>query len=410
MTSAPSASSSASRPSDPSHDQRESQLIVFSDDWGRHPSSCQHLVRALLGRVPVTWINTIGMRPPRFDGETLRRGFEKLRHWGVRRKKDANSPAASDTGPAPQVVNPVMWPSFQRSWGRYLNRRFLGRALRNAIPKGSSTTILTTIPVVADLPPDFPNANWVYYCVDDFSTWPGLDGETMGRMERLLVERVDRIVAAGENLRDRIRDCGRDADVLPHGVDLDFWRMPDTSRDSLNVLRDLPRPLIMFWGLVDRRLDLSLLSALSQRLTNGSIVLVGPEQDADPVLSTLSGVYRVGPQPFGELPSLAKEASVLVMPYADLPVTRAMQPLKLKEYLATGKPVVVRQLPATDAWSDCMDSVGSPEEFVSQVLARLETGLPDDQRQARRRLEAEGWRAKADQLFGYLFPSSVSMT
>ncbi len=45
-----------------------------------------------------------------------------------------------------------------------------------------------------------------------------------------------------------------------------------------------------------------------------------------------------------ELPALAQQASVLIMPYADLPVTRVMQPLKLKEYLATGRPVVAAPL------------------------------------------------------------------
>src|SRR5207302_2031672 len=55
-------------------------LLVFADDWGRHPSSCQHLVRHLLPRREVVWVNTI-MRPPRLDLATLRRGGEKVRQW-----------------------------------------------------------------------------------------------------------------------------------------------------------------------------------------------------------------------------------------------------------------------------------------------------------------------------------------
>ena len=56
-------------------------LLVFSDDWGRHPSSCQHLIHHLLGDYSVTWVNTIGMRPPRFDLLTVKRGLEKLNGW-----------------------------------------------------------------------------------------------------------------------------------------------------------------------------------------------------------------------------------------------------------------------------------------------------------------------------------------
>ena len=88
---------------------------------------------------------------------------------------------------------------------------------------------------------------------------------------------------------------------------------------------------------------------------------------------------------------------MLVAPYADLPVTRAMQPLKLKEYLATEKPVVVRKLPATESWADCCDVVETPEAFANAVLERLQTGLPEEQRRARERLKGESWAAKAAQ-------------
>jgi hypothetical protein len=83
------------------------------------------------------------------------------------------------------------------------------------------------------------------------------------------------------------------------------------------------------------------------------------------------------------------------MPYADRPVTRAMQPLKLKEYLATGKPVVVRDLPATRAWADAADLARTAGEFVAAFRARLRTGLPVAQQAARRRLVDEGWERKA---------------
>src|SRR4051794_39255387 len=56
-------------------------LLIFADDWGRHPSSCQHLARHLLSRHRIAWVNTIGTRTPRFDWATLRRGLEKVGQW-----------------------------------------------------------------------------------------------------------------------------------------------------------------------------------------------------------------------------------------------------------------------------------------------------------------------------------------
>jgi hypothetical protein len=75
-----------------------------------------------------------------------------------------------------------------------------------------------------------------------------------------------------------------------------------------------------------------------------------------------------------------------------------MQPLKLKEYLATGRPTVVRALPATEPWADACDLCPDAEAFAAMVLGRLDGRLPAGQSEARRRLDAESWDGKAERL------------
>jgi glycosyltransferase involved in cell wall biosynthesis len=362
---------------------------MFADDWGRHPSSCQHLGDRLLDHYPILWVNTIGTRKPRFDWATLRRGVEKLRHW-------LSAPRAADPLPANlRVVNPRMWPSFSSSFGRRLNRGLLVRQLTNRIKELPAPPVaVTTLPVVADLVGVLPVRRWVYYCVDDFGEWPGLDGQTLRRMEEDLVRKADTLIAVSSTLQEKLSRMGRDAHLLTHGVDLDFWREPPVGA-SLPSLDGLERPLVIFWGVVDRRMDIGFVRALAGAMTGGTIVLAGPSADPDLDLIELPRVVHLGALPFTQLPELAREAAVLIMPYADLPVTRAMQPLKLKEYLATGKPVVVRDLPSTRCWSDCLDLVDTPGSFAQAVLARIEEGLPGEQRAARERLSGETWEEKA---------------
>ena len=253
---------------------------------------------------------------------------------------------------------------------------------------------VTTVPIVADLIGTLPVSRWVYYCVDDFSKWPGLDQEPLDRMERQLVARADELIAVSETLRQRLADMGRESHLLTHGVDLELW----SRRDALAPpqLGQHHRPLIVFWGMVDRRLDTGFLKRLSEDLTEGTIVLVGPEQDPDPAFRSMTRVVRLPAMSFDQLPALAQEAAVLVMPYADLPVTRAMQPLKLKEYLATDRPVVVADLPSTRPWSEALDLVRTSEEFSHAVRLRLRSGLPPPQRTARTGLVSESWTAKSE--------------
>ena len=255
--------------------------------------------------------------------------------------------------------------------------------------------IITTLPIVADLVDELPAHRWVYYCVDDFGVWPGYDGATMRKLEQDLVPKMDVLVAVSETLQTHLKQWNRESHLLTHGVDLDHWTRNDA--EELPDIEALPKPLVVFWGVVDRRMDIGFLQALSQSLINGTILLVGPKEDPDPKLFQMKNVIHHAPLVFRQLPALARAASVLVMPYADIPATRAMQPLKLKEYLATGKPAVVRRLPSTETWSDAVDVVDTPEQFVKAVLYRLQTRLDDTQWAARTRLNSEGWAEKAIQ-------------
>lgn len=371
----------------------ERRLIVFADDWGRHPSSCQHLVRNLLNECTVSWINTIGTRSPRMTWALVRRGLEKIRQWG------GGNDCAVSAAPL-QVYNPAMYPGFRSLWQRDLNARLLSRFMQAQFPDLNESVVLTTIPIVADLLERVQVHRWVYYCVDDFSVWPGLDSKTLRRMERKLIAGADRIVAAGDNLAARVKGLGRDAQVISHGIDVGFWRVHEAACDQLQTLQP---PVVLFWGLIDRRLDLDYLRALDGRMQRGTIALVGPEEDADPALTGLARVRRLGRCGFEQLPAMAAEAAVLVMPYADLPVTRAMQPLKLKEYLATARPVVSSRLPALTGWEDCLDIADSADEFANLVVTRCGNGLPSAQAIARRRLDAESWKAKSADLANVLF-------
>jgi glycosyltransferase involved in cell wall biosynthesis len=365
-------------------------LLVFADDWGRHPSSPQHLIRLLLARHEVYWVNTIGTRPPGLDFATCRRTLEKLRAWAF--------PSGKRQLPLPglHVLSPKMSPWFRTAFDRRLNRFLLSRQLTPLLQSLPTPPVaVTMVPIVADLMGDLPVRRWVYYCVDDFTEWPGLDHVPLRQMEEQLVLQADLHITVSEVLQDRLAQMGVASRLLTHGVDLDFWAPREDGYAPVPELQGLEPPLIVFWGVTDRRMDLAFLRRLAADLTVGTIVLVGRELNPDPEVYAIDRVVHVGVLPYPYLPRVASQAAVLVMPYADLPVTRAIQPVKLKEYLITGKPTVVRDLPAVRPWADCLDMAGTPEAFSQAVRLRLAKGLPDEQRRARARLVKESWEEKA---------------
>lgn len=358
-------------------------------------------MRRLLERHSCVWVNTIGTRRPRLSSHDAAKVARRLRQW-LRPNPTPCAAAANLT-----VITPPMWPGFGRGWQRRLNRRSIERALRRAPAAGGGErrVAVSTLPIAGPLIGALEVDAWVYYCVDDFSSWPGADAGLVERMERRLVRRAARVVAASAVLQERVAALGGCAALLTHGVDLAHW---SAGRDESVVpawVGELKRPLILLWGLIDRRLDAAWLRRLQEpaRGAGGSLILIGPEQSPDPFLRALPATYLAGPVPYDDLPAWAARADVLIMPYADQPFTRAMQPLKLKEYLATGKPAVVRDLPATREWADAADLAATEEEFVRAVAVRAAQGLPPDQHAARRRLAGESWEEKARRFEAVLF-------
>ncbi len=407
-------------------------FLIFSDDWGRHPSSCQHLMRCLMeiGGHRVFWVNTIGTRPPRLDLLTLRRGMEKIRSWvGASRADGPNrtgqetsslgtgDPAAGTLSGKPsvsglsstipgteavpeKVLQPIMFPWFRSRFDRRLNRTLLVKQLNRALEGETNVTAVTTLPITADLPGMLPGVTrWIYYCVDDWSRWPGMDAKPLAKMESLLVQKADKIVTAGENLRDRLLRMGRDSLLLTHGVDLDFWKKG--SRSSGNGKRKFTKegifPTFVFWGLIDERLEPEMLERLAADAPDSQIVLAGPTASQEMLhrLEKISSLKFLGALPPEELPQLAAEADVLLMPYRKNEATEQIQPLKMTEYLASGKPAVVRDLRAALSWADALDIADTPERFSHLARLRAGTGLPEEQQMARLRLEKETWKKKA---------------
>ena len=124
---------------------------------------------------------------------------------------------------------------------------------------------ITTMPTAADLVGELPVAHWVYYCVDDFAAWPGIDqaaaersgrppdrhGRRAGRGERAVVraDRSPRPHGPPAHARRRSGFLGETADVQR----ILTARLPACAHPSATCL---PRHYIVFWGLIDRRLDL----------------------------------------------------------------------------------------------------------------------------------------------------------
>lgn len=361
------------------------QMVVFGEDWGAHPSSTQHLIRALLSDWQVLWVNSIGLRRPRLNPADLRRIAGKLRGM--------TAPAAKPTPIAGlQVLQPraLSWPG--NPLARRVNRALLGRQLRAEMQRlGFERPLLwMSLPTALDMLDELPSRGCVYYCGDDFRALDGVDHAAVGHLEASLAGRADLILAASEALAARF-PAGR-THLLPHGVDSALFATPQ-SRPV-----DLPagRPIAGFYGSLSAWVDVELLAAIARRLPDWNLVLIGPARCNLSALNGLTNVHLLGPRPHPALPGYVQHWQAALLPFRHNAQIAACNPLKLREYLASGTPVVSTDFPALAPYRPLLQVAEGAEAFVAAI--RRAAGEHEGCARRRQAVAGESWQARAADL------------
>ena len=409
----------------PSHD-----FVVFSDDWGRHPFSCQHLMRCFLPQSRLIWVETIGLRRPRLSLYDLRRAAGKIHGWlRPERLKGRNAPDAGmdgvkaaeieHVGPVgratatnkkndyaappenPYRVSPFMIPYNTINAVRACNRRSVVRAVRRAMDRLGmrSPILLATLPDAGDYAGCFNEILTVYYCVDDFTLWPGMNQPELVRdMEAKLLAKADLVVAVSEYLAEtRVTPRGP-THLLTHGTDLDHFAAP--SLPMPEELAHTPAPVIGFFGLMDEHFDVELMRDVAVRRPHWNFICIGTKRISLAALEKLPNFRRLDAVPYERLPSFAARFDVAVMPYRLTEHTRTANPLKLREYIATGKPVVSAPLPEALRFAKHIRIAGDAVAFTAAIEEALADTTPPKERRAV--LIGETWADKAAQFSGWI--------
>lgn len=363
-------------------------LLVFADDWGRHPSSCQHLVRRLRRDSRVLWANTIGTRQVKADSLTFRRGFEKLRKWGRGLEQVSEQMWVVDLPMLPGLGNRLL-----RRANRHLVSSRLGRVLDRL--GMADPVILTTLPYVTWLARGVRRRATIYYCTDDYSHWPSADGETLRRADRQLGAEADLVLAASHALQEQHADAAR-CRYFPHGVDFDHFAS-SRGRPIAEDLAHLPGPRIGFFGLIYEKLDFELLAAIARRFGGASLVMIGSVDRRPEEFAAIPNVHLLGPRPYENLPSYIAGLDVLLLPYLEGdPMIRRSGPLKLRECLASGRPTVSVDVPEVRPLSPHVRVASGRDDFLEGVREALAEPADSPRVAARQAAVArDGWDHRA---------------
>ena len=335
-------------------------LIMFGEDWGSRPSSTQHLARALVADRKILWISSIGLRRPRFDRHDIARLCHKLAN-GVRR-----SPNPLDDRPPPSgltVAAPFVLPFPGNRLAGRINRELLARQLRPIIQRLhiERPILWTSLPSAVCVLGALGERAVVYYCGDDFGVLVGVDHTAAREMESRLIERANLILAASKPLVERFPS--ERTLYVPHGVDFDRFTTP--APRAVDLPKD--RPIAGFYGSLSDRLDLDMLAKAARDLPDWWFVLIGAGQTDLGALADVENIRLLGPRPYEQLPSYIQYWAVALIPFRDTPQIRHADPLKLREYLASGIPVASTPFPALTPFAQLVAVTNDRNRFANAI-------------------------------------------
>jgi glycosyltransferase involved in cell wall biosynthesis len=226
------------------------------------------------------------------------------------------------------------------------------------------------------------------------------DTATIERLEKRLFKASDHVLYVNRALMERERMQCRNAEYLGHGVDFERFAnarpLGQRKRQRPKALKGIKGPIVGFFGAMDDyRIDKGLMQSIARHIAPATLMLVGPAQMAMGEILKEPNVLWIGQVSHEELPGYAAVFDVGIIPFLHNEFNRQCNPVKLKEYLALGFPVVATRLPAYEEFKDVMYLADERNEFLTMLDVAL-TEVGTQMATARRaRVERDSWDNQA---------------
>lgn len=369
-------------------------IVCFAgeDWWYHHPHSKNHILKRLAKQNKVLFVNSITMGLPSISNPDF---FLK-----VRRKLKSYLKWLRKAPEGLWVMTPINLPLYSSKVARKLNWFLLVVQVRLAMLLiGIRRPVLwVAIPSAADLVGHLDEQMLLYQVSDkyDANEDSALSADVIRSFDRKLKASADVVMFSGRKLFQESREANRFH--LEQAVDFDHFatEAPEASPE----IEDIPRPILGYFGAMDYVMDTDLMAEVSRLRPDWHWVMLGLKSNL--VQVSAPNIHFLGPRPYADLPKFVKRFDVCVLPWRqDNAFTSYGSAIKVREYLATGKPVVISPLYEYLA-TPGVRIYRSTKEFVSLVEEALENDSLSAKKQRQAAVYGNDWDARTRQLAGLI--------
>jgi glycosyltransferase involved in cell wall biosynthesis len=227
--------------------------------------------------------------------------------------------------------------------------------------------------------------NSIYDITDDWTKFSGNQSHLalITEQDATLCQSCDHVIVCSQQLfadKSTLVDAEK-LHLIPNGVHVDHYEaVADMSVPVHAVAQNWKKPTFGYTGTIHGdRVDVNLIASVAKSYPSATIAMVGPnllEQADQQELDQLSNIVFTGSQPYSQLPDVMRAFDVCMVPHRVTPFTESLNPIKLWEYLAAGKPIVSTNVAGFRDYPDLVSIADTSDDFVS-LLALAPVESPD---------------------------------
>lgn len=379
----------------------QSYLCFGGIDWWYHSRAHidPQITRRFALRGKTLYVNSIVM--------TKFKTGEKKTFWKkVSRKLKSIFTGLKKTEEGFWVYSPFTMPVHHIKWAKMLNDFCLYTQIKlvTFILGIKNPVILVANPAAVDVAMKLKKKAIAYQRTDRFEEAAGVDVEVIGRCDQRLKKESDLTIFVNTKLyEEEHKECKKSL-FLDHGVDYDFFSNAEKDEYVPADIADIERPVVGYFGAIfAHSVDIELMEEVAKLLPEISFVFVGTLYEEYGSLFDLKNVHSLGQKDYAQIPHYGKCFDVCILPWAKNRWTEASNPIKIKEYLALGKPVVsTPYFSEVDRFREVMYLASTAAEFAECIEIALSENNSDRIVHRRNFVKTSSWDSKAQLLLDSL--------
>lgn len=387
--------------------KKDTDFVCFGgEDWWYHNRghADMQLMKRFARNGTVLYINSIIM------GKPVIKAKKEFKEKLVRKARSIFTGLKS-SGVGFWVYSPVALPVHHLSWARPFNQIMLRCQIRRVVRKlrMSDPLVWVVNPVACDTALKIRRSKLIYQRTDRYEDYPNVDVKTIVDYDKKLKSEADLTVFVNGLLYDQEANQCRHAFFLDHGVDFDAFSSAQNNPQKPEDISCIDRPIAGYFGAIDpHKLDVKFIEIVAELSPEISFVFVGKVSKEFVHLADKKNVWLLGQKPYDQIPDYGKSFDVAILPWRKNSWTEVANPIKLKEYLALGKPIV-----STSAFSeiqkylDVICVADTPEEFSRKIASVVGDNSPEQIAARREKVEHTSWDSKAGEVLAAVFQNEM---